>query len=67
MTAVIFMVAVCIATGPSADRCQPMHNSPTFGSLVDCERWVADVALPDPAVADVFCIKREVSAWGVVK
>jgi hypothetical protein len=66
MTAVIFMVAVCIATGPSADRCQPMHNGPTFASLDECERWIADAA-PDPSVADVFCIKREVSAWGVVK
>jgi hypothetical protein len=67
MTAVIFMVAICIATGPSADRCQPMHNSPTFASLVDCERWIADVAQSDPSVADVFCIKREVSAWGRVQ
>jgi hypothetical protein len=67
MTAVIFMVAVCIATGPSADRCQPMHNGPTFASLDDCERWIADVAQPDPSVIDMFCIRREVSAWGEVK
>jgi hypothetical protein len=67
MTAVIFMVAVCIATGPSADRCQPMHNGPTFALLDDCERWIADVAQPDPSVIDMFCIRREVSAWGVVK
>jgi hypothetical protein len=67
MTAVIFMVAVCIATGPSADRCQPMRNGPTFASLDDCERWIADVAQSDPWVADVFYIKRDVSAWGEVK
>jgi hypothetical protein len=67
MTAVVFLVAVCIATGPSADRCQPMHNSPTFASLDDCERWLADVAQPDPSVIDMFCIRREVSAWGEVK
>ena len=59
------MVAVCMATG--ANQCQPMHNSPTFTSLDDCERWIADVAQPDPSVIDMFCIKREVSAWGVVK
>jgi hypothetical protein len=67
MTAVIFMVAVCIATGPSADRCQPMHNGPTFASTDDCERWIADVAQPDASVIDMFCIRREVSAWGEVK
>jgi hypothetical protein len=67
MTEVIFMVAVCMATGPSADLCQPMHNTPTFASLEDCERWIADVAQPDPSVIDMFCIKREMSTWGVVK
>jgi hypothetical protein len=67
MTAVIFMVAVCMATGPSANQCQPMHNSPTFASLDDCEIWIANVPQPDPSVIDMFCIKREVSAWGVVK
>jgi hypothetical protein len=67
MTAVIFMVAVCMATGPSADLCQPMHNTPTFASLEDCEHWIVDVARPDPSVIDMFCIKREVSPWGVVK
>jgi hypothetical protein len=67
VTAVIFMVAVCMATAPSADLCQPMHNTPTFASLEDCERWIADAAQPDPAMIDMFCIKREVSAWGVVK
>jgi hypothetical protein len=67
MTAVIFMVAFCIASGPSADRCQPMHYGPTFASLDDCERWIADVAQPDPSVIDTFCIKREVSAWGEVR
>jgi hypothetical protein len=44
-----------------------MHNTPTFASLEDCERWIADAAQPDPAMIDMFCIKREVSAWGVVK
>jgi hypothetical protein len=67
MTAVIFMFAFCIASGPSADRCQPMHYGPTFASLDDCERWIADVAQPDPSVIDTFCIKREVSAWGEVR
>jgi hypothetical protein len=67
MTEVIFMVAVCMATGPSADLCRPMHNTPTFASLEDCERWIADVAQPDPSVIDMFCIKREMSIWGVVK
>ena len=50
---VIFMVAVCIVTGKSADQCQPMHNSPIFASLDDCERWIADVAQPDPSVIDM--------------
>jgi hypothetical protein len=67
MTAIVFMVAVCVVTGQSADQCQPMHNSPIFASLDDCERWIADVAQPDPTVIDLFCIKRDVSAWGVVK
>jgi hypothetical protein len=67
MTAVIFMVAFCIASGPSADRCQPMHYGPTFASLDDCERWIADVAQPDPSVIDTFWVKREVSAWGEVR
>jgi hypothetical protein len=67
MTAVVFMVAVCVVTGQSADQCQPMHNSPIFASLDDCERWIADVAQPDPSVIDMFCIKREVSAWGEVR
>ena len=49
------MVAVCIATGPSADRCQPMHNGPTSASLDDCERWIADVAQPDASAIDMFC------------
>jgi hypothetical protein len=67
MTVEIFLVAVCIATGPSGDQCQPLHNGPTFASLDDCERWIADVAQRDASVIDMFCIRREVSAWGVVK
>ena len=67
MTAVVFVVAVCMVTGQGADSCQPMHNSPTFASIDDCERWIADVAQPDRSVIDMFCIKREVSAWGEVK
>ena len=46
---------------------RPMRNSPIFASLDDCEHWIADVMQPDPSVIDMFCIKREVSAWGVVK
>ena len=67
MTPPIFMVAVCVVGGAGADQCQPMHNSPIFVSLDDCERWIADVAQPDPSVIDMFCIKREVSAWGWAK
>ena len=67
MTAAIFMVAVCMVSGASADQCQPMRNSPIFTSLDDCERWIADVMQPDPSVIDTFCIKREVSAWGRVQ
>jgi hypothetical protein len=67
MTAPIFMVAVCMMIGAGADRCQPMHNGPIFASLDDCEHWIADVTQPDPSVVDMFCIKREVSAWGRVQ
>jgi len=67
MTAPIFMVAVCMVIGAGADECQPMHNSPIFASLDDCEHWIADVMQPDPSVIDMFCIKREVSAWGRVQ
>jgi hypothetical protein len=62
MTAPIFLVAVCMVIG-FADQCRPMHNSPIFASLDDCEKWIAAAAQPDPSVIDMFCIKREVSAW----
>jgi len=67
MTVPIFMIAVCTLVGASADQCRPMGNSPIFASLDDCEHWIANVAQPDPSVIDMFCIKREVSAWGEVK
>jgi hypothetical protein len=67
MTAEIFMVAVCTIIGPSADRCEPMGNSPIFVTLDDCEHWIAGAPEPDPSVIDVFCIKRELLEWGVVK
>ncbi len=66
MTAPVFMVAMCMVGGVGADQCQPMRNSPIFVSLQDCERWISDVAQPNPSV-DMFCIQREVSAWGSVK
>jgi hypothetical protein len=62
------MVAVCVATGPSAELLPAdAQHSDTFASLEDCEHWIVDVARPDPSVIDMFCIKREVSPWGVVK
>lgn len=67
MTAPIFMVAMCMVGGAGADRCEPMHNSPIFESLNDCERWIADVAQPDSSAIDMFRIKREVSALGWAK
>jgi hypothetical protein len=62
MMATVFVVAACIVNGWGADQCQPMHNSPIFASLEDCEHWIADIAQPDPSMIDMFCIKREVSA-----
>lgn len=67
MTAPIFMVAMCMVGGGGADQCLPMHNSPIFASLNDCERWIADVTQPESPAIDIFCIKREVSALGLAK
>jgi hypothetical protein len=43
---------MCMVGGSGADQCQPMHNSPIFASINDCERRIVDVAQPDSSAID---------------